>query len=202
MKKLLLLLIVLVSASVAKAQSTSLEAYLLSFEAVNENGAARISWSTGVEYNNDTYTVESSRDGIRFSVVAVKKVEENSPVQHDYVVYDHPSSSGTIYYRLKKTDLDGSMSYSHMISIEWQVAELGAVFPNPTAGFQVSLLLSSAATVVITGPTGRVVFQKEYESEGQYTLDIDAIKTTHNSGLYHLVFSSSEAVSTKTLIIQ
>ena len=49
----------------------------------------------------------------------------------DYHVQDNKPYDGLSYYRLKQVDFDGQETYSDIVSIEFDYADIFSVFPNP-----------------------------------------------------------------------
>jgi len=72
-------------------------------------------WNTGSEHNNDYFTLERSRNGYDFEVLAIVDGAGNSTSQLHYEEFDLDPYPST-YYRLKQTDFDGQFVYSQTIS--------------------------------------------------------------------------------------
>lgn len=92
---------------------------LISFDGKCKEGKKTIVWSTVSETNNDFYTIEHSKDGIEFSVVADNiKGAGNSNQQLNYEKELNESDNAYKYYRLKQTDFDGTATYSKIILVD------------------------------------------------------------------------------------
>ena len=61
---------------------------LLSFEAKPEGSHVLIAWVTATETNNDYFTIEKSKDGLRFETVAIRAGAGNSSVTNVYQLTD------------------------------------------------------------------------------------------------------------------
>ncbi|WP_025762883.1 polysaccharide lyase family 8 super-sandwich domain-containing protein [Dyadobacter tibetensis] len=99
-----------------------------------EDGSVHLDWETSEEQNHAGFVVERSLDAQQFEAVATL---EMSPSQiYRFVDMEYAKQeSGTLYYRLKQLDLDGSVTFSRIIAVEAQ--DLGAKLrmgPNPTHG--------------------------------------------------------------------
>lgn len=95
-----------------------------------------LSWSTATEHNNSHFIVERSRDTENWEDVAFVPGVGNSQNATSYVAQDKEPYFGTSYYRLAQFDLDGSRSYSTIVSVS--VESSGFVLsPNPITSGQV-----------------------------------------------------------------
>jgi hypothetical protein len=80
---------------------------LVSFDVTPYNSAAKITWKTASEQNNDFFTVERSKDNITYEEIQKVTGAGNSNNPRNYEVMDHLPIPGTSYYRLTQTDYDG-----------------------------------------------------------------------------------------------
>lgn len=106
---------------------------LSSFDGKSIKDAVEINWTTTSEYDVYKYIVERSNNGVeRFETVGTVGVFQNSLSEKEYSLVDRaPIATG--YYRLKTVDIDGSVSYSHVVAIEKEIAGMRIVniYPNP-----------------------------------------------------------------------
>jgi hypothetical protein len=97
---------------------TPLPVTLINFSATPVGNKIKIAWSTATETNNAFFTVERSSDGSDWVSVARIEGAGNSTVQLQYITYDDAAPAGTVYYRLKQTDLDGKFVYSTVVAVQ------------------------------------------------------------------------------------
>ncbi len=103
---------------------------------INERGLAQLSWKTLSEQNNKGFQVQRSVDGINFSTVGFvgsQAANGNSQAVINYSFTDAEAVSGTAYYRLQQTDIDGKTTLSNTVRLsakENGAFEIVAV-PNP-----------------------------------------------------------------------
>lgn len=87
-----------------------------SFNAVLNNSAVNLNWSTSMEISNDHFEVERSFDEVNFSTIAfVLGAQEESKGVNQYSFTDKDSriaNHNIIYYRLKQVDINGNFTYS------------------------------------------------------------------------------------------
>ncbi len=174
---------------------------LLYFTAQPDNNQVDLHWATSSESNNSYFTVEKSKDGVNFGFVqkiGTEALNGNSSVTLDYRTQDPHPYSGTSYYRLRQTDLDGHDSYSTIVGVNFTQKQVISVYPNPTKGalyisgvdftitslqaqwFDLSGKLLSQGMVPVTGGTARL---DTYFTNGYYLLKLispDGSFTLHN----------------------
>lgn len=96
---------------------TPMPLHLINFYAQKEFQNVLITWITVNEINNMTqFTIERSIDGINFTPITTM-YSQNNYYEESYSFTDKKPYNGINYYRLKQTDLNGSVSYSNTISI-------------------------------------------------------------------------------------
>lgn len=83
---------------------------LLTFNltALVSQNAVQITWSTATEINNNFFTIERSTDGVNFTSIGTVQGSGNSSTVKNYSFIDNSLVNGTIFYRLKQTDFDGT----------------------------------------------------------------------------------------------
>ena len=125
----------------------------------------RLAWTTFEETNFDRFVIERA-DESDMEFRPIGSVQGNA-AQYSYV--DQPLKNGTVWYRLKIVDLDGSFDYSRVAAVyahEDKNALSAEVFPNP-AQSSVNFLISGPekAQLSIFDLQGRMVWSREVTSE-------------------------------------
>jgi hypothetical protein len=118
---------------------------MLDFTVVREGEVTLIKWKTATEINNDYFTLERSKDGVAYEVIAVIQGAGNSTTEIEYRFIDEFPLSGISYYRLKQTDYDGEYTYSVKKSIYLESETEMLVYPNPSNGNVVHIELNGGA---------------------------------------------------------
>lgn len=113
---------------------------LVGFKAKAEGVAVRAAWQTVTESNTKNFEVQRSTDGIHFTTVAVVSAEGNSSTLLDYAHLDKMPPAGTVYYRLKINDQDGTFDYSKVSVVHFEKSEKPTllVYPNPSEGIDLN----------------------------------------------------------------
>jgi len=119
-------------------QNRAMAVHLLDFTAINFNTGAKLSWTTGNEQDNTSFTVERSiDDGNTF--MALDSITSDGSGVYSYI--DKTPIDGTDKYRLKITDMNGAISYSGIVALSigstnTTQAETNniSIYPNPSNG--------------------------------------------------------------------
>lgn len=148
-----------ISARNVNCSATLLPITLVSFDANSTAQGVVLSWTTAMERDNDYFTVERSADGVVYEeVLRIPSAGNAQAVQH-YAATDPTPFDGTVYYRLRQTDLDGTTTYSDVVPVRARGSASTMVHPNPVE--QGDLRLSGDLTTgyaTIMDGTGAVVF--------------------------------------------
>lgn len=114
---------------------------LVDFRARVLNDAVELLWETASEIDNDYFTVERSLTGEQFISIGTVPGRGTTTRPHQYSLKDNNPINGTVYYRLKQTDYDGTFSYSKVIAVTYNGPSLAFinVFPNPVTSNELTL---------------------------------------------------------------
>lgn len=119
---------------------------LLSFNANKQNNGVKVDWTTSNEQNYTRFAVERSNDGGKtFDVI--DSLASDSQGSYNFV--DQNPLSGQNQYRLKQLDINDSVSYSTVVTIQYSnqtnnlVKNNISVYPNPA--------VSNINVVVVNG---------------------------------------------------
>lgn len=88
------------------------------FTAQVEEDKVILTWITQTETNNFGFEVYKSFDGQDFEKIGFVKGQGTSTQKVPYTFEDFEFRSGTIFYRLKQIDNDGSFEFSQIISVK------------------------------------------------------------------------------------
>ena len=158
------------NAQTATFSNPPLPVQLTSFSGQAQSTYSDLTWNTAQEVNSEAFEVEASRDGRSFSKVARVAAAGNSTTAHRYAYRHATSQAGIRYYRLRQVDIDGSSTYSSVLTLTTRLAAGNlrvTAGPNP---FESSLniylsspgVLPAQATVELHTLTGRRVYQRTF----------------------------------------
>lgn len=108
----------------ASLDCTVLPVELLTFTVDNLETENRLNWATATEHNSDNFELQRSIDGIEFQSIAQIVAAGTSSSTMNYSYLDEKPKNGVNYYRLKQTDLDGSFTYSTIVSTTNRLGDL------------------------------------------------------------------------------
>jgi hypothetical protein len=161
---------------------------LLSLTASEREDYNLIDWTTLSEKNNDYFTLERSSNGIDFRPITAMKGSGTSNVQRTYLYKDMNPMRGVSYYRLSRTDFDGSFKRSKVIAVRRHFSSYFQIDPiaNAKSGmYQINIITENFGVydLNIVDMTGKEVYTnklKVKENETNHTIDL----TQLNDGDY------------------
>ena len=107
----------------------------LGFDAAAAPAGVQLDWATATEIDSDFFDVERARDPGAEGWVGIGQVAAagRADARSDYGFLDaDPGPAGTVYYRLRQVDTDGSFDYSETRAVVLSGdAYTLSVFPNP-----------------------------------------------------------------------
>lgn len=158
-------------ASASTTTTAPLPVVLTAFTARASGPDARLAWATASEHNSDYFAVERSANGVDF--VQIGRVAGRGTVltATTYAYADvnvAQRATGTVYYRLRQVDLDGTTAYSPVQALALAAtttAPAVGLYPNPAVSATVTLdlrtlpagtyqatLLNALGAVLATAP--------------------------------------------------
>jgi len=107
---------------------------LISFTSTKQNNDVNLQWKTAQETNSHHFDVERSFDGTSFNAIGTKAAAGNSNalLVYNYTDADAAAFGGTVYYRLKLVDIDGSYKYSSIAAVSFPAVATRLVRYYPT----------------------------------------------------------------------
>lgn len=159
--------------------STALPIELVAFDATNDGPGVRLEWATASETDNAGFAVERSRDMSEWTDVLSVPSSGNSTEQQLYQGMDETPLGGTSYYRLRQTDLDGTVFRSDAVSVTRSAGPGLLLVPNPASsvvdihGAENSRyeLFDATGSVVASGPADHGI-DVSYLPAGSYIVRV------------------------------
>lgn len=159
----------------------------ISFNAESKTSDIQLSWVTADEINNSYFEVQRSVDGIHFNAIAFVDKKKYAGTEQQYNFSDATPFNGTNYYRLKQVDMNGSYSYSAIISVLAKADNnLIAAVSNPVTNSRLKLSIQHATLINIYNASGSLVYSKTMAA------GIQEINVTAFSKGVYLVKANSE----------
>ncbi len=170
---------------------------LLSFTASLINGNTNLKWVTETELNNKVFIIERSTNGRTWESIKEVSGAGTSYIRNNYFQIDENTPSGTVYYRIKQVDFDGSYSYSGIQIVRNNKSRVINVLPNPSNGLYVLQGLNKTKDnfIKIYDGTGKVILSKNTKIDN-FKIDL----TSFADGIYYLNVNSDNEYSVQKLI--
>jgi Secretion system C-terminal sorting domain len=179
--------------------NTPLPITLISFKAYPKNGEVKLEWSTASEFDNAFFTIQRSKDIQGWENIQKIRSSGNSSVTEYYAAYDIAPYSGTSYYRLMQTDIDGRETYSPIISVnlDSKLTEI-SVYPNPaTDHITISLPAAGNYKIALINSNGQLMNKPVLVSGNSTVLDVDGLK----AGIYFIHVSHDGKNDTLKILV-
>lgn len=113
----------------------------LNYNATYSDGKVNVDWSTSSETNNDYYTIEKSSDLNEVTSIGTVAGAGNSNVVLNYRFVDDNPGTGTVYYRIRQTDYDGTTDVSKWMEVKISTENNISVFGDNASG-NISVIFS------------------------------------------------------------
>jgi photosystem II stability/assembly factor-like uncharacterized protein len=180
---------------------------LVSFAASVADGNVSLTWSTATETNNSGFNVERKYEGENWHSLGFVQGNGTTAEISTYSFVDVPDFEGTIQYRLKQTDYDGSFEYSTIVEVVLgspKSYSLRQNYPNPfnpTTTIEFALPIGGHVTLKVYDVLGKEVTTliNEVRNEGVHKYHFDASNFASGVYLYELV--SGEFKDTQKMMI-
>lgn len=151
--------------------------------ALNANWDVSLQWKVAEQSNIIRYEIERKLDGNNYTNIGV--VYANTQSEFTYHFTDTHTFSGTYSYRLKIIDLDGSITYSKVVTIQLSPKSSVSLYPVPASENIMirttrELYINSFAT--ITDNSGRTILKQLIQNNMQ-SINISRLA----NGMYYLM---------------
>ncbi|MBP6672019.1 MAG: T9SS type A sorting domain-containing protein [Bacteroidetes bacterium] len=167
--------------------STPLPVELVSFSAMVQGVKIILTWNTASETNNHGFEVERKTAYSQWSRIGFVEGHGSSNIHHEYAFVDRTVPAGTIAYRLKQIDRDGTFSLSHTVELTSDASfsnfELSQNYPNP---------FNPSTSIRYTIPKGAGGVRTELMVFDLLGREMEIlVNEVQNAGVYHVRFNAS-----------
>jgi hypothetical protein len=183
---------------------TVLPIRLSSLQAVYNNGRVQLNWQAYMQSDVRSFTIEYSQDGQSFTEAGNLAATGTSNQAASYVFAHTPAVTGTLYYRVRETTVDGGVYYSNMVTVKTGNTFLAntEVFPNPFKDIlQISMQLEKAGTIQVAlyDASGRLVRRSQQAGlVGRNTIAMGNLSALL-PGVYLLQLKAGEHIATQKI---
>jgi len=183
---------------------------LTSFTAKATSNGVLLKWSTASEINNHGFEIERSEDGVEFITAAFVEGFGTSTESREYVYTDEVEYKGgeILYYRLKQVDFDGSIEYSDIVEVEFDIPRdfvLHQNYPNPfnpSTTVKYAVPKTSLVSIKVYDLTGQEVatLADEMKEVGTYEIKFDARNLASGVYIYRMIADNFTSVRKLNLL--
>ncbi len=201
---------ILQGTKVALTEITPLPVELTSFTSSPSAEGVTLMWTTASEINNHGFEVERSYDGNIFSSIGFINGHGTTTESHNYTYSDkiQNKTNSTLYYRLKQVDMDGSSTYSQVLTVKMDIPtvfSLSQNYPNPfnpTTTIKYTVPQNGPVTIKLYDITGREVktLVNEVKAVGSYDLKVDASNLASGVYIYRMVAKNFSSVKKMSIL--
>lgn len=150
------------------------------------NEGIALNWNTLSEINSSHFIVERSNGG-SFEFLTQLDAQGTTQSETHYNYLDTRPSNGTNYYRLTGVDLDGSISHTETIAVDWNLERM-LVFPNPAESYvTISTTNEKSKIIRLISTEGKIV-RSTTTNQKEITWDILDLP----SGVYQISIQSTD----------
>jgi hypothetical protein len=189
--------------------SGGLPVEIISFTGAQSGNSVRLEWTTASETNNNGFEVQQRTPQNEFKTIGFVKGKGTTSEKQFYSFYDKPEVlSNKIIYRLKQIDLDGSISYSNEVVLDFTAPLEFALlqnYPNPfnpvtRISFNVARIVPVSLRVYNLLGQEVVTLVNELKTPGIYEVNFDAALLPSGVYLYRLEAGSFAATRRMLLL--
>ncbi|RPI61099.1 MAG: T9SS C-terminal target domain-containing protein [Ignavibacteriales bacterium] len=181
---------------------------LVSFNALVGGNSVILSWKTASELNNSGFEVQRKTENSNWNKIGYVQGAGTTTESRSYSFSDQYSGQGTVSYRLKQIDFDGTSTFSKVVNIDLSTPtefKLNQNYPNPfNPSTTVSFSIPKATNVKLTiynqiGQQVDELVNRNLES-GSYNYTWNASKQSSGIYFYELQTNEFKSVRKMTLI--
>lgn len=179
---------------------------MLDFSGTCDDGKTTLQWVTASELNNDYFTVMKSGNGMIFKTIGWVMGAGTSNELRQYQFTDEELNDKPVYYQLKQTDFDGSVSFSKMIQVN--CGHVMDVFECTSYQTDENTLVADFTSVVgenyvvsIIDITGKQISTKSVTADANSTIIEFPISLFYH-GLFILKITSQNIQFSEKIVIQ
>jgi hypothetical protein len=180
-------------------------AILLNFDAIFDNTKVELTWSSDTENNNNFFTVEKSKDAVTFETVTSFKGFGNNSTIMSYFDIDFLPYEGISYYRLKQTDVKGTVLSSRLVSVNNKNVNTNLAI-NQSSVFETQTNMMGSENkevlVVLRNEKGEESYSKVKIDQNNNIVESENNEIKLELGSYQIVASSDNKLYSQHVVVR
>lgn len=163
--------------SVVNEGNIILPVHIVNVNAYRKNNTIQVDWTALNEMNMLKYEVEKSTDGIYFAAIDQRTALNNGNPANTYTTIDVKPFTGKNYYRIKAYDKNGTVSYSEIVSVNFEGGSPYVQFyPNPVKNHILNIKMNNLAP----GRYNLVLYTASGQEIYRHTIALNGGASTEN----------------------
>ena len=173
---------------------SSVPVEFLSFYATVKNKSIHLEWTTTNEINNHGFFIQRSLDGVSFTDIDFVSATVSPQIVNSYSYLDQLDLTGSLFYRLKQIDYDGSVDFTDIRNVRiTPESDKPLYYPNPSSGNiyldYKPLENEILQEIIIYNKLGQMIQKVECKAKNVDILELET--KTLNKGIYLIVLRSN-----------
>jgi hypothetical protein len=173
---------------------------LTTFSANAAKNGVNLKWETATEKNNKGFEIQRSSDKTNFATIGFVEGKGTSSEKNTYSYLDKNAAQGSVSYRLKQVDFDGTYEFSKTVEVNNSVPDkyvLGTNYPNPfnpVTNIQFGLPVEANVTITLFNTVGeqvKVIANGNYAA-GSHLMKLNASDLPSGTYIYTITASGSD----------
>ena len=147
---------------------------------VNRKGAnIQLTWVTSEEVNNRYYTIEKSTDARSWKEIAIVLGAGTTTLTSSYNYTDKNVTDAVVYYRIRQTDMNGSIHYSSIRTIRNENQSACNIYASSRQTITVDLNsdVKENVTIQVVNMNGQVIKRQNF-NQASYRLTLNTPNLT------------------------
>jgi Secretion system C-terminal sorting domain len=147
-----------------------------------------MTWNTASERDNQGFTIERSTDATNYTSIGNVKGHGTTSTPQNYTFTDNTPATGSNYYRLRQTDVNGKETVSSVVSVLFGKGGLIIKSNLVHNTLDVSVGGEEKGLLSIFNISGQLIYSTKVQ--GSQSIDVSAFV----AGVYIIRTASGEAV--------
>ncbi|MDQ6480556.1 T9SS type A sorting domain-containing protein [Dyadobacter sp. LHD-138] len=156
------------NATAAVGYNPALPVRLISFQAMSQENDVLLTWKAADQVNFDRYEIERSLNAKQFAYVGTEESNDLKAGNYQFIDRNAAMLAGTLYYRLKMIDTDGTYAYSSIRSVRFENVPAIVAWPTVLAAGEIINIsipaYKGSGYVKIFNAAGKEILEKYIDS--------------------------------------
>ncbi|MBK8847785.1 MAG: T9SS type A sorting domain-containing protein [Bacteroidetes bacterium] len=167
---------------------TPLPVTWLTFTATKEQEHVLLKWSAIENDMTQSYQLQRSNNGINYQSIDYK-IATGGLVISNYQYEDQHPFNGRNYYKIMQTDIDGRVSFSNVVTLDFNHQEVPSAFNTDNEIIISGLNSKQTYTITVIDALGKIITVQQ-SNESNFRINT----TTFASGIYNVTINDGNTI--------